>query len=122
MKVVEEAKLGVPNRRNKNVVNLPKEPKESLQVCSCENDFCQDLLHQKICPEDLEIDDLNRYFPLKPNVLNDLVGFVHYKCHKNGTKKDPQGLDLPKYSNLNYGIRPIFRNQIFEGKIEDNRT
>ncbi len=43
-------------------------------------------------------------------------------CHKNGTVKDHKGNEVTKFSNLNYGLRPIFRNQRFEGKIEENRT
>ena len=43
-------------------------------------------------------------------------------CHKNGTIKDHKGNEVTKFSNLNYGLRPIFRNQRFEGKIEENQT
>lgn len=74
-----------------------------------------------MCPIDLEIEDLTNYWPKKPSIQNDLIGFVHYKCHKLGVKKDAQGDEITRQSNLNYGVRPVFRNVPYEGKIENDR-
>lgn len=64
----------------------------------------------------MEIDDLTKFWPKEPQIQNDLTGFIHYKCHKTVIKKD--GEEIAKQSNLNFGLRPIFRNVNFEDKTE----
>ncbi len=76
-----------------------------------------------MCPkDDLELEDLDNQTP--DRLVNEkyLVGFLHHTCFPTRPKKDKDGVDVPRYSNLKYGVKPLFRGDELKDKIMKNLT
>ena len=76
-----------------------------------------------MCPkEDLEMEDLDNHAPERLNYEKYLVGFLHDTCFPTRPKKDKDGVDVPGYSKLKNGVKPLFRGDELEDKMMKDLT
>lgn len=76
-----------------------------------------------MCPkDDLEMEDLDNQAPERLVYEKYLVGFLHHTCSTLPPKKDKDSVDVPRYSKLKNGVKPLFHGDELEDKMTKGLT
>ncbi len=76
-----------------------------------------------MCPkDDIELEDLDKQAPDRLVYERYLVGFLHHTCFATRPKKDEHGNEILRFSKLEHGVKPLFRDDELKVKMKKNLT